>query len=637
VFLFFASFAFVLWRNAHLTILWDLSYILETATRISLGQLPYRDFPMVHAPLTFLVQAAIIKLFGRVVFHHYLYAAVTSGLGSVLTWRILLRLLAATRLPRRLVAFLLAAPLIFLGTNSIYPGPFYDSDCTVFILFCIWLLLRLESINFPRGATFACGLLFAVPPFIKQNTGLAFLLSAVFCIAYFGFRNRRASILLLAGAATGLACALALIKFTVGLRNYLFWTVQFASSHRLPGLSTLLRGVYWGGSSKHAALFWIYIFFVLGPALVLLFRQAVRPAACWLASTLLALPFLAAVAELFLSADAQKRTVALLALWPIWLIASFAIALWKLPRATALSQLLPFVLLGTIHGALLSQQVAGSTYALWPMLLILIAASVAALAPTKRVYGSTESKEAYIDLQPSTVPITVFTAVVSFTLLLTGGYYAISHARLSYVDLSGATLAHSSLPALSGLAMRGQYLPDFEELVTYSDREIPRGDAILMLPGEDLFYFTTGRKPQFPLLLLDSTMNPYSAVQIVQIARERGVRWLIVKRRLQLNEAPLSFQPQLLELLYHDFECQAALNNYLIYRRKSESRQGESRISNTVTLPCQSVRLSKAEKHALFGLSQSDNDTPVLADMDKKTGYHRCRCVISARVGAPTL
>jgi len=62
-----ASAGFVLWQNFHLTVLWDLSYILENATRISLGQRPYRDFPFPYAPLTFFAQAAIIRLFGRVV------------------------------------------------------------------------------------------------------------------------------------------------------------------------------------------------------------------------------------------------------------------------------------------------------------------------------------------------------------------------------------------------------------------------------------------------------------------------------------------------------------------------------------------------------------------------------------------
>jgi hypothetical protein len=172
------------------------------------------------------------------------------------------------------------------------------------------------------------------------------------------------------------------------------------------------------------------------------------------------------------------------------------------------------------------------------------------------------------DAQPSTLPLVAFTAVASLVLLITGSYYALSHERLDYVDLSGDTLAHSRLGALRGLAMRGNWIPDFEELVAYTGREIPHGDAILMLPGEDLFYFTTGRTPQFPVVMLDNTVNPYNAAQVVQLTRQCNVRWLIIKRTLQLQEEPLSFRPQLLGLLSHDFESVESLNNYAIYRRK---------------------------------------------------------------------
>jgi hypothetical protein len=557
-------------------VLWDLSYILENSTRISLGQTPYRDFPFPYAPLTFLVQAAIIKLFGRVVFHHYLYAALTAALTSLLTWRILLRLLVTSRLPARLAAFLLALPLIFLGTSSIFPHPFYDSDCTLFILFCAWLLLRVESANFPPASTFACGLLLAAPLFIKQNTGLAFLLSAAACIAYLGIRNarqRHGSVVLLAGAATGVACTLALIQSTAGLRNYFHWTIQFAASRRLPGMAAML-GIY-----LDPALLWIYLVFALGLGLFLL-PPTVPPAVRWLASTLLSLPFLAALAALFLQQDAENRVEALLRLWPLLLIASLAIAIWRLPRATTFLQLLPFVFLGTIHGAFLSQQLWGSTYALWPMLLILIATILAFLAPrttppvgdnglANAVRNVTKNGARNVDGNGAS-PLIAFVALASLVLLITGGYYALSHERLAYVDLTGDTLAHSGLGALRGLAMRGRWLSDFEELVAYSNREIPRGDAILMLPGEDLFYFTTGRTPQFPVVMLDNTVNPYSAAQITQLAGQRNVRWLVIKRTLQLQEEPLSFRPQLLELLHRDYKPAASLRNYDIYRRKQE-------------------------------------------------------------------
>ncbi|MDX6385096.1 MAG: hypothetical protein QOK48_2669, partial [Blastocatellia bacterium] len=51
--LFTATALVVLWQNSRLAVLWDLSYTLENSYRISLGDVPYRDFPFVHAPLTF--------------------------------------------------------------------------------------------------------------------------------------------------------------------------------------------------------------------------------------------------------------------------------------------------------------------------------------------------------------------------------------------------------------------------------------------------------------------------------------------------------------------------------------------------------------------------------------------------------
>src|SRR5882724_5981504 len=83
-----ASASVVFWQNARLAVLWDLSYILENSYRISLGEVPYRDFPFPYAPLTFLTQAALIKLTGRVFSHHILYCAVAGGLSTLLTWRI---------------------------------------------------------------------------------------------------------------------------------------------------------------------------------------------------------------------------------------------------------------------------------------------------------------------------------------------------------------------------------------------------------------------------------------------------------------------------------------------------------------------------------------------------------------------
>ena len=82
LFLFLGTAAVVVWQNSRLAVLWDLSYVLENSYRISFGDFPYRDFPFPYAPVTFLIQSLLIKLTGRVFFHHVLYCAIVGGLGN---------------------------------------------------------------------------------------------------------------------------------------------------------------------------------------------------------------------------------------------------------------------------------------------------------------------------------------------------------------------------------------------------------------------------------------------------------------------------------------------------------------------------------------------------------------------------
>src|SRR5215207_2747631 len=110
--LFAATAAVVVWQNSRLGALWDLSFILEQAYRISLGQVPYRDFPLAYPPLAYVTQAALIKVTGTVFWHHVAYAAVVGGLATLLTWRIVLRLLRGSVEQPRVAAFLLSVPLV---------------------------------------------------------------------------------------------------------------------------------------------------------------------------------------------------------------------------------------------------------------------------------------------------------------------------------------------------------------------------------------------------------------------------------------------------------------------------------------------------------------------------------------------
>src|SRR6202140_3922667 len=184
LFLFFATALVVVWQNSRLAVLWDLSYTLENSYRISLGDIPYRDFPFAHAPLTFLIQAALIKLTGSVYWHHVAYCVAVGGLSTVLTWRILRNVLRDAVPHARLLAFLLGLPLIPLGVYCIFPHPFYDPDCTFVILLGVLLLQQLELKPSSTTRSLFAGIAVVIPLFVKQNTGLAFLIAtAVLLIA----------------------------------------------------------------------------------------------------------------------------------------------------------------------------------------------------------------------------------------------------------------------------------------------------------------------------------------------------------------------------------------------------------------------------------------------------------------------
>jgi hypothetical protein len=572
--LFIASAAVVLWQNAHLAVLWDTSYILDTAFRISLGQTPYRDFPLAHAPLTFLVQAALIRIGGRVFFHHVLYAAVVGGLGTVLAWRIVLETLRGRVRAEWAVSLFLAGPLTVLGIYSILPFPFYDCDCVFCILVVIYLLQRMCANDVTASNTgsaylraFVAGVALPLPLFFKQNVGLPLLLAALafFLLLLLAKRLRGNAASrgdsgvaefgwILAGATATLVAAVCLLHFTVGVRNYLHWTIQFASQRRLPGFQLML-GVY----TEPSLLWWLPAAAV---ALVLLRARFARTLWARLAALgLLGAPFIWTLVGLFLSSDSDDRASSLLTLWPLLLVLSGVLALWNLRRGLSLRAVLPVLVLVTINGTLLSQQLWGSTYAIWPLLVLLIAEIVAFLASIESasaIHEATHWRQ---------FVATGLAAIISATLVVCGGPYMASEERLSYAQLPDGPALHSTVSALRGMAVTGPFLPDFEELLRFAANKIPVSDGLILIPGEDPFYFATGRVPQFPVLLFDNATDPFSPTQLVEEAQRRNIRWLIVKRDLQLKEDPTPQREAALEALRQVFLPYRELGSYDVYRR----------------------------------------------------------------------
>jgi hypothetical protein len=286
--------------------------------------------------------------------------------------------------------------------------------------------------------------------------------------------------------------------------------------------------------------------------------RAARPRWVQIAAfALLAAPFLFTLTSLLIYDDADSRGDSLLALWPLLLLYSSALAIANLAglrREPRLRALLPLVLLAAIHGTFMSQQLWGSTYAIWPLLALLIAELLAFL-------------DRFAARAASRWFVPALAALLSVTQLVCGGLYTASEERLSYANLPDGPPAHSAFPELAGLATPGPYLPEIDELLRYAGANIPFDDGIILVPGEEPFYFVTGRVTRFPVPFFDPTIDPYSPAEIASLVRSRNMRWLIVKTDVQTKEDPTPDRAELMRLLMQEFAPAAHLRGYDVYRR----------------------------------------------------------------------
>jgi hypothetical protein len=472
-----------------------------------------------------------------------------SGGATVLTWRILLNTLRPMPYAD-LVAFILSLPLVVLGIYCVFPHPNYDADCTLAVLFSLLLIQHFARPDVSLFGRVLVGVSIAIPVFIKQNVGLAFFAltcGGLLLLATTEMAQRRLSGYgaILIGALIGLVIGALLIESTAGLGNYLHWTIDYAAARRMPSLTDMLE-VYEAQSLPISL-----ICFALGAFLLWWGRTA--PWAL-LSALLMAAPFAWPALYLLVEADPSERADRLLDLWPAMLVASLLIGVLSLRSRISFSGLLPFILFGTINAAFMSQQLWGSTYAIWPLFIILAASLLVSLPFLCKV--------------PSSWFTLTFSLAFSVSLLIAGGAYVWSHERLDYAKIDEGKLARATLPELKGLATRGRWIPDFEQLAGYVDREIPREDTILLLPDEDLFYYTSGREPRVPVLEFDTTTSAYASEEVLKLSRDPQVRWLIVKHESQLDDADVNSRLQnLAKLLRADFTRVKRLRNYDVYRR----------------------------------------------------------------------
>jgi len=536
--LFAASAAFTFWRNTQVAVLVDISYIVNIATRIAAGDVPYAEFPLAQAPIAFLTQAVLIKAFGPHFQVQIVYASIVGGLATVLTYRIARRLIAGVVSQPTALAATLAIPLLPLGIYSIFPNPFYDPDTCFVVLAAIAAILA--AIDRPtRLRWLLAGALIAVPVFVKQNFGGAFMVAALGALVVEAAARPSARAGLrwcLVGFGVALGAELLALQLVVGVDHYLAWALTFAMAGR--GVALERINAFWD-----PALIWpgvLLLALVLATrALPLRLRVPV-----FIGTLLVTLVARATSPSSFLNVNTLLTPV---------LVAASVLAIVRAVRDGARFEIvLPLVLAGTAAGALMSLGLNGSAFGTFPLLVVAFAAIVRDLAR-------------FIQRPAQIAPLTG--VLLASILALSGAAYTLTNARLLFADVNApGAVVQSAFPSLAGLSARGPYIGDLDAILFWMRDNVPAEDPFVFLPGEDPVFYALGRRPRLPSVYFFDVANPYSPAEIARFADQVGLRWVFVKDRLQLVDEP-PLEQRLIVALTEHATLVAQVGPYRVYRR----------------------------------------------------------------------
>ncbi len=507
--LFVLSAAFVVWRNSQVAAFVDIGYILNNATRIALGDVPYQQFPLAQAPGEFLVQAALIKAFGPHFAVQIGYAAIVGGLASALTYLVARRLLDGAVAASRPLAAILAMPLVPLGVYAILPNPFYDPDACLAALAGILAVLAARDRS-TRARWLVAGAMLSGPLVIKQNIGGAYLLGVVAVLGAEAIQrpSARAGVRwCIAGCAAALAVELAALQVVVGLDSYVRWTIGWAMSGR--GLSLARFREF-----TDPLVIW-------PAALILLLAAAGRSiGARWRGPLFLT----GLLVPLAVGLAAPAAIVNVPQMFPPLLIAAVALAGARtLREGVRFDIALPFVLGLTTLGTLQSQGVGGSTYGIFPLLVLAIATLVRDIA-------------FFVPAPRRLAPLVG--AVIALVLMVAGAGYTVANVRLRFVDVNApGPVVGSTFPSLAGLSAGGPYISDLDATLTWLQDNVSADESFVFVPGEDPAYFALDRKPVLPSvwLYVGDIATPYTPTELSAFADAAGLRWVIVKDHLQVR------------------------------------------------------------------------------------------------------
>jgi hypothetical protein len=517
------------------------------------------------------VQATLIRVFGFSYGVTAWYCTVVNVVYVVLTYGLVRVLVPGW------CGVALCVPLVWLAPHCIYPHPFYDPDTCLLILLNLNLLQWVATRRVRAVVAFLGGVTTVLPALAKQNVGYPYVVLVVGAVVWWGWLRERwaggrgvewsqeeskeegteeLDVVGLrwfgAGVAAGVVGAVVWLGLTCGLWNYWRW-VFVSASRRLArptiletygnyapwarGLVLVLGWWLWQQRRNFANLPWVStasVTLILGPFVV-------TSAITWLCE------------HFFFSLNYP-----LLSLWVPVMLLTFGAGLWYLPSALFSSRLiwtlLPWIAVILTFFSFLSQGYTRSSYGIWACFALMVAYVVSPFGSDRRQ------------------PLVCWGIAIALTLAAFP--YVYHNIRLRYVDQRGASLQTVSSGPLRGFTAYSPHLSNFAELLAFVADRIPEAEPVVCVPQEDPFYVMTGRRNPLPMVIFDRTATPFFPEDIVEEAERRQVKWVIVKRVLQMERVLAEEIAGIPEAFSKKYTTVARLSGYDILYRSAPAQAG---------------------------------------------------------------
>ena len=500
--------------SANVNSLYDTSYFLTNGLRISHGQIPYKDFILVHNPGSFLIIGALFKVFGTSYLVLLLWMSFVQAASLLITQRIF-KAIGISHSLRNYLTVISA----FVMPYSIVAANNYDSDSSFFILLSIFALLM--SLNNPtRKNLFTLGFLGFLPFIIKQNVGgVMIIILTIIIVRNFTIKNLQIYAL---GLLTASGIFFGYLAILGNISNWWTYSVVFAAQQRLGDpflpvklikesnsevrliLFLTISGlvVYWLSQVKSRQFVLAYLML---PAVVAVF---------YLAQNLYVFAREFSTSNNQLMITGVGGNLFYLSINHIfWMILFLSLPmLVKSDPLKGRKSSIVLICISILYAALLSQGINGSTYgnAIF-LVLILVVLIVPNSKPELKSPNNRKDKKGNqrsLDLRSfHRIGEVVFVVLITLTTIVFG-LTGLTNGRLGFVDLKGMPQSNESI---RWIKTPGSFLPEQTVAKTILHKYGKSNENIVFIPGAELGYFLMDSPPTADVHTFDGTTNPYGA------------------------------------------------------------------------------------------------------------------------------